>query len=64
MEGLGIRLAFRLDGLSLLFALLVTGIGALVLVYAGSYFKDDEQSEMKLEPVILDLLNSVFGDGP
>jgi multicomponent Na+:H+ antiporter subunit A len=41
VEGLGIRLAFRLDGLSLLFALLVTGIGALVLVYAGSYFKGD-----------------------
>jgi multicomponent Na+:H+ antiporter subunit A len=41
VEDLGIRLAFRLDGLSLLFALLVTGIGALVLVYAGSYFKGD-----------------------
>ena len=41
VEGLGIALAFRLDGLSLIFALLVTGIGALVLVYAGSYFKGD-----------------------
>ncbi|MBW2471897.1 MAG: DUF4040 domain-containing protein, partial [Deltaproteobacteria bacterium] len=41
VEELGIRFAFRLDGLSLLFALLVTGIGALVLVYAGSYFKGD-----------------------
>ena len=41
VEELGIRLAFRLDGLSLLFALLVTGIGALVLVYAGGYFKGD-----------------------
>ncbi|MGB5303376.1 MAG: proton-conducting transporter membrane subunit, partial [Gemmatimonadota bacterium] len=41
VEELEIRFAFRLDGLSLLFALLVTGIGALVLVYAGSYFKGD-----------------------
>jgi multicomponent Na+:H+ antiporter subunit A len=41
VAGLGIRLAFRLDGLSLLFALLVTGIGALVLVYGGGYFKGD-----------------------
>jgi multicomponent Na+:H+ antiporter subunit A len=41
VEGLGIRFAFRLDGLSLLFALLVTGIGALVLVYAGRYFEGD-----------------------
>jgi multicomponent Na+:H+ antiporter subunit A len=41
VDGLGIQLAFRLDGLSLLFALLVTGIGALVLVYAGRYFEGD-----------------------
>jgi len=34
---LGVALAFRLDGLSLLFALLITGIGAPVLVYAGRY---------------------------
>jgi multicomponent Na+:H+ antiporter subunit A len=34
---LGVTLSFRLDGLALLFALLVTVIGALVLVYAWSY---------------------------
>ena len=38
---LGVELAFRLDGLSALFALLVTGIGALVLVYAGGYLAKD-----------------------
>ena len=43
MAGLGVRLAFRLDGLSLLFALLVTGIGALVLVYGGGYLKGDSR---------------------
>jgi len=41
VAGMGIRLAFRLDGLSLLFALLITGIGALVLVYGGGYLKGD-----------------------
>jgi len=41
VPGLGVRLAFRLDGLSLLFALLVTGVGALVLVYGGAYLKGD-----------------------
>jgi multicomponent Na+:H+ antiporter subunit A len=41
VTGLGVRLAFRLDGLSLLFALLVTGIGALILVYGGGYLKGD-----------------------
>ncbi len=34
---LNINFSFYLDGLSLLFALLVTGMGALVFVYAGYY---------------------------
>jgi multicomponent Na+:H+ antiporter subunit A len=34
---LGVNLSFRLDGLSLLFSLLITGIGALVLLYTNSY---------------------------
>jgi multicomponent Na+:H+ antiporter subunit A len=34
---LGIALSFVLDGLSLLFALLITGVGALVLVYTNGY---------------------------
>lgn len=34
---LGVELSFYLDGLSLLFALLISGIGALVFVYAGGY---------------------------
>ncbi|MBD3220050.1 Na(+)/H(+) antiporter subunit A, partial [bacterium] len=33
----GIALSFRLDGLSLLFALLITGIGTLVFAYSGAY---------------------------
>ncbi len=37
LPSLGIALSFRLDGLGLLFALLITGIGALVLLYASSY---------------------------
>jgi len=37
---LGIDAAFRLDGLSLLFACLVTGIGALVVLYAAAYLAD------------------------
>jgi multicomponent Na+:H+ antiporter subunit A len=34
---LGVNLSFFLDGLSLLFALLILGIGALILIYAGGY---------------------------
>ncbi|WP_164104073.1 putative monovalent cation/H+ antiporter subunit A [Candidatus Laterigemmans baculatus] len=36
---LGAQLSFRLDGLSLLFALLITGIGGLITLYAGSYLQ-------------------------
>jgi len=36
-EGLGLRLDFRLDGLAGMFALLITGIGVLVVTYAGGY---------------------------
>ena len=35
----GVELAFYLDGLSGLFALLITGLGALVVLYAGGYLK-------------------------
>lgn len=38
---LGIALAFRLDGLSATFGLLICGIGALVLLYAGAYMRTD-----------------------
>lgn len=36
---LGVELSFFLDGLSLLFGLLIAGIGALILIYAGGYLK-------------------------
>ncbi len=36
---LGIELSFMLDGLSLLFALLITGIGSFILLYAGDYLR-------------------------
>ncbi len=37
IPALGINLSLRLDGLSLLFALLISGIGTLIVLYAGSY---------------------------
>ena len=38
---LGVALAFRLDGLSLLFGLLITGIGTLVFLYTSAYMRGD-----------------------
>jgi len=38
LPALGVSLTFCLDGLSLLFSLLITGIGAIVCLYSPSYF--------------------------
>ena len=43
VPSLGVAFSARLDGLSLLFALLITGIGALVVLYAGAYLKGHPQ---------------------
>ncbi len=43
VPSLGISLSFQLDGLSLLFALLISGIGALIVVYAGGYLAGHPQ---------------------
>ena len=40
IPSLGMGLTFYLDGLALLFSLIVTGLGALVFFYTGSYFDD------------------------
>ena len=39
---LDIHVSFRLDGLALLFSLLVTGIGFLVMIYSNAYMKNEE----------------------
>lgn len=42
-KSLGLELALRLDGLGLLFAGLISFIGVLVVIYAGSYLKGHPQ---------------------
>jgi multicomponent Na+:H+ antiporter subunit A len=42
---LGLNIEFLLDGLSLAFALLVSGIGTLVFLYAHSYMKSYEYTD-------------------
>jgi len=39
VPGLDVALDFSLDGLSLIFSLLISGIGALIVLYAGGYLK-------------------------
>ncbi|MGP1310943.1 MAG: proton-conducting transporter transmembrane domain-containing protein, partial [Phycisphaerales bacterium] len=43
VDGLSVALAARLDGLALLFAMLVLGVGAFVLVYASGYLRGHSQ---------------------
>jgi multicomponent Na+:H+ antiporter subunit A len=43
VPSLGIQLSFLIDGLSLLFALLISGIGALIFTYAAAYLRGHAQ---------------------
>lgn len=60
VPGMGVSLAFRLDGLSATFALLITIIGALVLVYAGGYLGGDPRSG-RLLATLLVFLGAMLG---
>ncbi len=60
VRDLGISLAFRLDGLGLLFALLITGIGALVVIYASGYMAGHEH-EGRFYLLLLAFLSSMLG---
>ena len=42
VPSLGVQLGFTLDGLSLLFSLMITGIGFLVFLYTSNYLKGHE----------------------
>lgn len=42
VPSLGVNLGFTLDGISLIFALMISGIGFLVFVYTAAYLKDHE----------------------
>jgi multicomponent K+:H+ antiporter subunit A len=42
VPALGLSFGFRMDGLAWLFALLILGIGALVVLYAAYYLHDDD----------------------
>lgn len=62
---LDIEMAFRLDSLALLFALLITGVGAMILSYAAYYFASDRrcvQLQWLLSLFALSMLGLVLAD--
>ncbi len=66
VPSLGISLTFLLDGLSLLFGLLITVMGACVLVYAGGYLKDHAdiaRFHIALVAFMVSMLGLVLADG-
>ena len=65
VPSLGISLTFLLDGLSLLFGLLITVMGACVLVYAGGYLKghpDIARFHIALVAFMVSMLGLVLAD--
>ncbi|WP_029888767.1 hydrogen gas-evolving membrane-bound hydrogenase subunit E [Polycyclovorans algicola] len=53
IPGLGIAAAFRLDGLSLLMAGLVLGIGVLIVAYAARYLEGDPRQPRFMATLLL-----------
>ena len=60
IPGLGISFDMVLDGLSLLFALLICGIGTFIVLYAGSYLKGHENLNRFLV-ILLSFMGSMLG---
>ena len=57
---LGVDLALRVDGLSLLFGLLISGIGVLVLMYSYGYFKS-HKDHARLQWLLLAFMLAMLG---
>ena len=65
VPSLGIGIDFRLDGLSLLFGFLISGIGTIVLAYAGTYMKGVPNTDrffVALIAFMASMLGLVFSD--
>jgi multicomponent Na+:H+ antiporter subunit A len=58
---LGITLSFRVDALAWLLALVVTGVGALVLIYCARYFDADEPSLGRFAALLLAFAGTMYG---
>jgi multicomponent K+:H+ antiporter subunit A len=60
MPSLGLHFGFRLDGLAWLFALLVSGIGALVVLYAAMYL-DRKDPAVRFYAFLLFFMGAMLG---
>jgi multicomponent Na+:H+ antiporter subunit A len=60
VPSLGVAGGLSLDGLSLLFSLLITGIGALVFLYAGLYLRGDPRLN-RFAAILLLFMTAMLG---
>ncbi|TFV65101.1 UNVERIFIED_ORG: Na+/H+ antiporter subunit A [Bacillus sp. AZ43] len=61
VPALDLDIALRLDALSLTFALLVTGVGALVLLYCARYFEADDEGTARFAGNLTAFAGSMLG---
>lgn len=61
MPELGMALDFRLDTLSWVLSLVVTGVGALVLVYCARYFAEGEEHLGRFAGILLAFAGAMYG---
>jgi multicomponent Na+:H+ antiporter subunit A len=59
-ESLALTLSFLADGLSLVFAILITGIGSLIVVFSSRYFDGDPRSG-KFQATLFAFMGSMLG---
>ncbi|MGO2110156.1 MAG: Na+/H+ antiporter subunit A, partial [Pseudoclavibacter sp.] len=61
LPDMGMNLDLRVDVLSWVLALIVTGVGALVLVYCARYFKADEPDLGRFSAILLAFAGVMYG---
>ncbi|MEN9620397.1 MAG: hypothetical protein RL499_590, partial [Actinomycetota bacterium] len=61
IEQLQLTLDVRMDTLSWVLALIVTGVGSLVLLYCGAYFRRDEPGLGRFAAVLLAFAGAMYG---
>ncbi len=61
VPALDLEVALRLDALALIFAALVTGVGALVLVYCARYFAPGEEGTGRFAGCLTAFAGSMLG---
>lgn len=58
---LELTLDLRMDPLSWLLALIITGVGSLVLIYCAAYFRDDDPTVGRFSAVLLAFAGAMYG---